>query len=74
MTHILLNEGASQVVTWSDLSSIVTAITSQFSVSTIVAVIAGIVGASIGFVFLWWGARKAYSKITKAAKRGKGGV
>lgn len=61
-------------VGWDDLNTVVTAITNQFSVTTIVSVIAGVVGATIGFVFLWWGARKAYSRITKAAKRGRGGV
>lgn len=61
-------------VGWDDLNTVVTAITNQFSVTTVVSVIAGVVGATIGFVFLWWGARKAYSRITKAAKRGRGGV
>lgn len=61
----------STAVTWSDLSSVVTAITGQISVTTIIAVIAGAVGVAIGMVFMWWGVRKAAKVIMAAARRGK---
>lgn len=53
---------------WSDLSSIVTAVTSQFSVATVTAVIVGLIGATIAFNFLWWGARKATAAVKGAAQ------
>jgi len=61
----------STAITWSDLSSVVTAITGQISVTTIIAVIAGAVGVAIGMVFMWWGVRKAAKVIMAAARRGK---
>lgn len=60
-------EGAA-VVTWSDFASVITALTSQFSVATIVAYLAALVAAVIGLNFMWWGVRKAYGKIMQAAK------
>ena len=47
--------------------------TAQFSVSTIVEVMSTIIIAGIGFVFLWWGARKAYRALMSAVRRGKTG-
>lgn len=62
------------IVSATDWAPILTALTTQFSVSNIVAALAAMIGASIGFVFLWWGTRKAYSMITRAFKSGKSGV
>lgn len=56
---------------YDQISSILTSVTSQFSVSNIVAMIAGILGVTVVFVFLWWGVRKGFKAITKAATRGK---
>lgn len=56
------------VVSWSDFSSVINALTAQFSVSTIVAYLAALVAAVIGLNFMWWGVRKGYSKIMAAAK------
>ena len=68
-----LLEATGTVVSWNDFQSVITALTSQFSVSTIVAFLAALVGATVGLNFLWWGVRKAYGKIMTAAKgRGKG--
>ena len=58
-------------VGYSDISQILTTVTNQFSVSNIVAMIAGILGVTVVFVFLWWGVRKGFKAITKAATRGK---
>lgn len=62
---------AETAIGWSDLSSVVTAITGQISVTTIIAVIAGAVGVAIGMVFMWWGVRKAGRIIMNAARSGK---
>ena len=55
----------------SDIQSIMSAVTDQFSVSNIVTFIAYIIGAGVVFVFLWWGVRKAWNAIMAAATRGK---
>lgn len=64
-------EQAVTTVQFSDFSSLMSLFTTQFSVANIVAVLSGVLGASVGFVFLWWGARHLYRAIVKAATRGK---
>ncbi len=61
----------STTVGWSDVSSIMSAITSQISVSTIVAVIAGALGISIGIAFMWWVARKGVRTLMSAFRKGR---
>lgn len=65
--------GAADVtaVTATDWASVITAMTGQFSVSTVVAVLASLVTAAIGLVFMWWGVRKATRSLLAAAKKGK---
>lgn len=58
-------------VTATDWAPIITAITGQISVSTVVAVLATVVAAGIGLVFMWWGARKAVSSLMGAFRSGK---
>nr|CDL65984.1 unnamed protein product [uncultured bacterium] len=53
-----------------DWASIIEGVTGQFSVANIVAVIASVVAAGIGFVFLWWGVRIAFRSIMGAVKNG----
>lgn len=52
-------------------ASVMTALTSQISVTTIVGVLASLVTAGIGLVFMWWGVRKALRSLMSAFKRGK---
>lgn len=66
--------GSSTTVTASDWSQIISDVTAQFSVTTIVQVMSTIVVAGIGFVFLWWGARKAYRALMSAVRKGKTGI
>lgn len=47
------------------------AMTSQISVSTVVAVLASTTGAAIGLVFMWWGVRKLARVLMSAFRRGK---
>ena len=70
---ILLSGSTSSKVSASDWSKLITDVTAQFSVSTIVEVMSTIIIAGIGFVFLWWGARKAYRALMSAVRRGKTG-
>lgn len=61
----------SSAIGWSDLSSVLTAITGQISVTTVIAVIAGAIGAAIGLVFMWWGVRKLIRVIMGAFRKGR---
>ena len=61
----------SSAIGWSDLSSVLTAITGQISVTTVVAVVAGAIGAAIGLVFMWWGVRKLIRVIMGAFRKGR---
>lgn len=62
---------STSVVSSSDWSQLITALQEQISVSTIVGVLATVVGAGVGLVFMWWGIRKSVSVIMAAFKRGK---
>ena len=55
----------------STIQSILDTVTTQFSVSNIVAMIAGILGVTVAFVFLWWAVRKGFKAIVAAATKGK---
>lgn len=62
-------EGAT--VTAETIMDILSAVTAQFSVANIVGMIAGILGVSMTFVFLWWGVKMGASSIISAVKSGK---
>lgn len=63
--------GASTAVTASDWASIITSMTGQISVSTVVAAVATMVAAGIGLVFMWWGVRKAARVLMASFRSGK---
>ncbi|AXH74288.1 MAG: hypothetical protein [Inoviridae sp.] len=64
-------EGPSTVVTASDWASVITAMTGQISVSTVVATLATLVTAGIGLVFMWWGVRKAVGSLMGSFRSGR---
>lgn len=64
-------DGAGTAVTAADWASIITAITGQISVSTVVAAVATMVSAGIGLVFMWWGVRKAARTLLAAFRKGR---
>lgn len=66
-----VGEPASKVVTASDWASVISAMTSQISVSTVVGVLATLVTAGIGLVFLWWGVRKAVGSLMGSFRSGR---
>lgn len=68
---IPLTDAGSKVVTASDWASVITAMTSQISVSTVVGVLATLVTAGIGLVFLWWGVRKAVGSLMGSFRSGR---
>lgn len=59
------------VVTANDWASVIAAMTSQISVSTVVGVLATLVTAGIGLVFLWWGVRKAVGSLMGSFRSGR---
>lgn len=65
----ITSEGAS--VTADTIMSILTAVTSSMSIEAIVALLAGIIGVAMAFVFLWWGVRKGFRAIMGAVTRGR---
>lgn len=67
---IMVAEGAT-AVSPTDWASVLSAMTSQISVSTVVAVLASTTGAAIGLVFMWWGVRKLARVLMSAFRRGK---
>lgn len=68
---IPLTDPAPKVVTASDWSSVISAMTSQISVGTVVGVLATLVAAGIGLVFLWWGVRKAVGSLMGSFRSGR---
>ena len=67
---IMIAEGATAVSS-ADWASVLSAMASQISVSTVVAVLASTTGAAIGLVFMWWGVRKLARVLMAAFRRGK---
>lgn len=51
--------------------SVINALTAQISVETIVGVLAVLVAAVIGIVFMWWGVRKVVGAIMSAFRNGR---
>lgn len=71
--YALLSSSTPTTVSNADWSKLITDVTAQFSVSSIVNVMSSIIVAGIGFVFLWWGARKGYRALMKAVTKGRTG-
>ena len=63
--------GGSTAVSPTDWASVLSALTGQISVSTVVAVIASVITAGIGLVFMWWGVRKLVRTLMAAFRGGK---
>lgn len=61
----------STLVSYSDFTSVISALTNQLSVSTVVGVLAATAGVVVGLVFMWWGVRKASRAVMSAFRKGK---
>lgn len=55
----------------SDWAGVITALTSQISISTIMGALATFVAAGIGIVFTWWGVRKGIRSLMSAFRKGR---
>lgn len=58
-------------VSSTDWSGVISALTSQISVSSVVGVLTTAVTAGVGLVFMWWGLRKATRVLMAAFRSGK---
>lgn len=67
----LVDPAPAATVTASDWASVITAMTGQISVSTVVATLATLVTAGIGLVFMWWGVRKAVGSLMGSFRSGR---
>lgn len=62
---------SSAVVAATAWQSIISAMTAQVSVTTVVAALATMVTAGIGLVFMWWGVRKAARVLMASFRSGR---
>lgn len=58
-------------VTAADWAPVISAMTGQISVSTVVTTLATLVTAGIGLVFMWWGVRKAVGSLMGSFRSGR---
>lgn len=71
MFNLLASGAGPAAVTASDWKAVIDALTAQVSVAQIVAVLATLVTAGIGLVFMWWGVRKALRSLMAAFRKGR---
>ena len=64
----ILANATTTPISSSDFQSVMEALTGQLSVSTVVGVLATCIGASVGFVFMWWGVRKLTAMLQRGFK------
>lgn len=58
-------------VSSTDIASVLTALHAQISVASVVEIIAYVIGAGIGLVFMWWAARKLIKTFMGAFRSGR---
>lgn len=54
-----------------DWSGVISALTAQISITTIMGALATFVAAGIGIVFTWWGVRKGIRSLMAAFRKGR---
>lgn len=60
-----------EAITSSSFSGVITAITSQLSITTVAEVLTYAAGIAIALVFFWWGVRKALRVLMSAFRKGR---
>lgn len=63
--------GTATAITSADFMSVIEALQAQISVASVVQILVVLVGATVGFAFMWWGVRKLVRAIMSAFKKGK---
>lgn len=64
-------QGSGSAVSSTDIASVLTALQAQISVASVVEIIAYVIGAGIGLVFMWWAARKLIRTFMGAFRSGR---
>lgn len=68
----LLGAGdAATVIGWDAVAPVMEALSNQISVTTVVAVIAGALAASVGLAFMWFAVRKGVRALMGALRKGR---
>ncbi len=67
----LLSGSSAPTVSADQILGLLGKITDQFSIEAILALVGGVIGIGIVFVFFWWGGRKGFKIIMRAVTRGK---
>lgn len=62
---------AQTAISSKDIASILTALQAQISVASVVEIIAYVLAAGIGLVFMWWAARKLIKTFMGAFRSGR---
>lgn len=62
---------AGSAVSSTDIASVLTALQKQISVASVVEIVAYVIGAGIGLVFMWWAARKLIKTFMGAFRSGR---
>lgn len=62
---------APAAVSSTDIASVLSALQKQISVASVVEIIAYVIGAGIGLVFMWWAARKLIRTFMGAFRSGR---
>ena len=71
MLNLLTKLSLTSTVGASDMQTILSSMQGQLSVETVVSILVVIIGACVGFAFMWWGVRKIISAVMTAFKKGK---
>lgn len=69
--EVFLTSSAPTAITASAWEDVIDALTAQISVTTVVGVLATVVAACVGLVFMWWGVRKAIRALMSAFRKGR---
>ncbi len=59
------------IISSTDFAPVIEALQQQISVASVAGVLAVVVAACVGLVFMWWGVRKGTRAIMAAFKKGK---
>lgn len=62
---------AASAVSSADFQSVISILTDQISVETVVGILGTCATAGAGFAFMWWGVRKVTRALMSAFKKGR---
>lgn len=63
--------GETTAVSADMFTGLISSMSSQISPATIIGVIVAVLGVTVAFAFMWWGANFIKAKIMQAIKKGK---